>query len=265
MSGTNSSISKPSSGTSLPVPEVRIQSLPEVQPANILASRSYDGDPLEWVKYPVIVAADIPVALLNPQLELRLELLRYVGSGQKRDAGLKVSQPAGYKHPADFRNGAGTFTGLDTHCGIPTGISILDRQTVWQITDRNQIIPVDLGGFFKLRSSLYRDLDGTNQVAQILTPSWAPSKGRRQNDIRKRVPYGPRRMPGYFAFRYSVKNLVDGRGFLTGPLSKTLSAYGYNNTFNFNPVEAQRQGRPVVQARPGAQKITVAFGAQQST
>jgi hypothetical protein len=220
---------------------------------------------IQWESYPVVVANNIHPSMLDPALDLRLELLRYCPKKKsyKSDFGYKFIR-ARYAHPQNQDGLTWPHNGADTHNGNTYGTSA-NRITEWVITQRNQKVGINLAQFFKVGNIRFRDPSNVDQTVQALIPTtkrvstpftYPPRKGLTRNFA-----------PQFFAFRYSILDVNKGVGRVTGPISHTLvashkyspvvedinyqvanngvKAYNLNSSFNINVMKVSFDRRHV--------------------
>lgn len=224
---TSSYVSPSPSSLILPEAEVR------VSPQDA-ASKRYDpsapgGDngnfDVSWDRRPVVVAVDVSPDLLDPSLGLCVE----VGRVKKVSARFGVSRTGSTDIVWPSQTIAGVYTsGHDRRDGghfDTSGAAItLDRQTLFPVTTRNQVIPLEsITAFMQLRNVRYWDATNPNNLAdaQVLVPSGG-KVGMRSPGNRK--GYAQAYYPARFAFRYSIINPADPLGGrIAGPRSSIIT------------------------------------------
>lgn len=217
-------------GIGLPVPHVGIVGAVTANcPDNGIDTTS-DGSvaPL-WKNYPTILASNISSVLLDPALDLRVELLWFK---RKRKRGRTSNFPnptyqqvgSRWTHPVNWVSGnQNPHPGADTNNGTVNNV-VGDRISEWSITTRNQRIRVNLSKFFRAVNFRYRNPAGASQSTQALIASYRGTNAGMAS-------FQPVRgvssayIPTFFAFRYSIKDLANGGvGRITGPISEIIQA-----------------------------------------
>ncbi len=218
--------------------------------------RSADGvvTPV-WTNYPVIAATNVPINLLEPAFDLRLELVLWRAKQMKKVAGTNRYIPSGWKHPTDFdAMASGIHQGGDSHNGSQDNV-VDSRKSEWIITSKNQIEVVNLSGYFRAKDIKYRDNAGVEQIQQVLCPVTttqraAPGKMGGLKGINARLT------PLYFAFRYSMKDVEYGVGRVIGPISPVMVASHKYSPFVIDPTFKYANGNKVGYLLNGSYDIT---------
>lgn len=225
----------------LPTPRVRLARDNPIGLPTILEGGGGAGPALTWVTHPQVVAINVPTALLDPALDLRVELLRYKKAKSQSRPGWGT-----YVHPSHYMVGSNP-NGSDTHGGQHTdtaGIPItINRPSEWSVTSRNQVIDlVDLAVWFSMLDVDYQDaVTLTNQ--QVTLPCPAGEGKTFGYYYGRRFMYVSRFRPNYFRFRYSILDLDEGRGRLTGPQTPTLAVSTDIFPFLVDDAVSAAQGR----------------------
>lgn len=240
MSWTSGSLTtKKSSWGWLPMPKVRLQPWDPAQPFAIIDWYKYGSNTVWWQyklhNYPEIITMD----LTDEQIAKWVWIEMLVYNRGKSQYSWSTNEDAWYKIPTSYIGGVNTLGNLDTRWGIHTfawGWALaVDRPNHYQVTDRNQVIPV--------RQYLH------NRMSQVwiqyndavLWPSvvWAltVSQGIRNswpNYPWSRFGYSSRYRPLYFAFRYIMK-ADDGYSYISWPLTRVIKLAQEEHPFIFNP------------------------------
>ncbi len=217
-------------GIGLPVPHVGIVGTVSANCPDNGIDTTADGSvaPL-WKNYPTILANNISSPLLDPALDLRVELLWFK---RKRKRGRSTNTPDPYyqqvgsrwTHPMNWVGGnQAPFPGADTNNGV-TNTVIGDRISEWAITTRNQRVRVNLSKFFKAVNFRYRDPAGATQSAQALIAAYRGINAG-MSSFQPVRGVSSAYVPTFFAFRYSINDLANGGvGRITGPISEVIQA-----------------------------------------
>jgi hypothetical protein len=110
----------------------------------------------------------------------------------------------------------------------------LSRISEWKITQRNQSIAPDFGGFFNYQLVDYVDLSGNQTSLKMAVPTYM-GKASWSRAPTTRAAYSRRVTPNYFKFRYAIKDLAKGKGFIVGPNSEAVAALHHTQPFIFDP------------------------------
>lgn len=225
--------------TQLPMPKVRLQPWDPAQPFAIIDWYKYWGNTVwgqyKLFNYPEVITMD----LTDEQIAKWVWIEMLVYNRGKSQYSWSTNEDAWYKIPTSYIGGVNTLGNLDTRWGIHTfawGWALaVDRPNHYQVTDRNQVIPV--------RQYLH------NRMSQVwiqyndavLWPSvvWAltVSQGIRNswpNYPWSRFGYSSRYRPLYFAFRYIMK-ADDGYSYISWPLTRVIKLAQEEHPFIFNP------------------------------
>lgn len=208
-----------------PIPNVGLrQDTDHPCPGNGL-TRSADGIVTpSWTNYPVVVCNNIPNNILEPAFDLRLELMIWRPKENKSSIdGLHKKRKAGWKHPTDFDAiSSGVHGGADSHNGSQDNV-VDPRKSEWVISQNNQVVAVNLSGYFRAKDVNYRDNAGAFNLVQALCPvTMVGVAGFNSKGGLKGI--NPRLTPLYIAFRYSMRDVDRGIGRVTGGLSKVIAA-----------------------------------------
>jgi hypothetical protein len=217
-------------GIGLPVPHVGVVGAVTFNCPDNGIDTTADGSvaPL-WKNYPTILANNVSSVLLDPALDLRVELLWFK---RKKKRGRATNTPgptyqqvgSRWAHPMNWVGGnSNPHPGADTNNGTVNNV-VGDRLSEWSITTRNQRVRVNLSKFFKAINFRYRDDLGNSQVVQALAAAYRGANAGLSS-------FQPVRgvssafIPTFFAFRYSIKDIPNGGvGRITGPLSEIIQA-----------------------------------------
>jgi hypothetical protein len=242
---------KSSGGFGLPIPSVRVSGNPAPYPSTLTNSKATnDGTAWTWQSWAEVVALNIPEALLAPELELQIDLMRWIGEGRANQKGTPVSVGGGFSHPAHYDTSQPTRTGTDTHAGKFQNPNNFSRFTEWRITTRNQVVVPDFGGFFNHLDLAYRDLANNIKFRKMAVPTFVSRAGFARVPS-TRMSYSRRCTPNYFTFRYAIKDVAKGKGFITGAMSDIVSALHHQQPFDFDPVTSRDVGENVCSLTPG--------------
>jgi hypothetical protein len=209
----------------LPAPHVTLlsPSSSRATPGIINLSETANSNPLTWRNWPEVVALNLGQGLLAASLDLRLELLWF--SPGRNGPGVSRRGPQAMKHPANSPAPGGNVGGSSTHGGS-TNNSNIPAISEWPITVNGQVVPVDLGPFFKTVNARYRSFvpPSTSDISTtvLVTTPRNTVQTEAFATTSTSVGYSRRVRPGYFAFRYSVRD-TDGRRRLTGPMSAIIA------------------------------------------
>lgn len=259
MAGSSAFYTKQQEIIGLPVPEVSIETRPEATPQVILDSRTSDGKSLIWNNWLVLTATNLPTSLLDPELDLRFDLNRYVGSKKSKRNGVYRASGGGFTHPATYDSSLPNPAGGDTHCGATNGVTIATRISEWPVLIRNQKTPIDVGAFFKFAPVFYRDATGQSITnLAIPTPTWHASAGVPTNITLRRIS-SRRKMPNRFTFSYSVKDLKKGKGRIVSAESQVFAASTHLQPFIFNEAASALNGAACATLNPNFQATTMQF------
>lgn len=196
----------------LPVPKVRLQR------QTVVSAQMANGAGCSVYRHPEIVA-DVHTALLDPALDLRLEILRQVSGA--RSTPRRRTRRWTFAHPVPFDGVASAVSGRgDSYGGATNGV-IPPRPTEWAVTSRNQVIVPEIAAHFDLRPVTYAAKSGLTQIELAIYRGRRGQTGRFGNQS---FPGSPRRVgPGHFRFRYSVKDPDHPVGRILGPESTTIA------------------------------------------
>ena len=222
----------------LPMPKVRLQPWDQAQPFAIVDWYKYWGN-ATWGQYklhnyPEVITMD----LTDEQIAkgVRVEMLTY-NRGKSQYAST-TNEDAGYKIPTSYIGWVNTLGNLDTRWWQQTFFWVwllaVDRPNHYQVTDRNQVVPVwqYLHNRMSQVGIAYRDItnntsiSGALTVAQGMRNSWP-------NYPWSRFGYSSRYRPLYFAFRYVMK-ADDWYSYISWPLTRVIKLAQEEHPFRYN-------------------------------
>lgn len=222
----------------LPMPKVRLQPWDPANPFVIM----------DWYKiwanavwgqyrlhnYPEVITMD----LTDEQIAkgVRVEMLTYNrGKNQYASA---TNEDAWYKIPTSHVWWVNTLGNLDTRGGIHTFVWLwalaVDRPNHYQVTDRNQVVPVrqylhnrmSQIGIVYNDATIWQTSVWALTVVQGMRNSWP-------NYPWSKFGYSSRYRPLYFAFRYIMK-ADDGYSYISWPLTRVIKLTQEEHPFNYN-------------------------------
>lgn len=224
----------------LPMPKVRLQPWTQAQPFAVIDRYKYGGNTTGWqyrlYNYPEIVTMD----LTDEQIEkgVWVEMLTY-NRGKSQYSTWNTD--AWYKVPVSRVGWVNTLWNLDTRWGwqwfINAGALAVDRPNHFQVTDRNQVLPVRQYLHNRMSQIGIRYWDAATNtdmtqdaltVAQWMRATWL-------NYAQNKFWYSPRYRPLYFKFRYIMK-ADDGYSYVSWPLTPVIKLAQKEHPFDFDPI-----------------------------
>lgn len=271
--GTGQSLGAPAPLPQLPIPSValvdpRSKSGSALNPLGLDTSQPIGaGSPgaFAMARMPLFSAAGIDKRLLDPELDLRLELGWYRKASGKGKTGwhhpnhddtLTVS----YNEPvAPVLPNTPLRGGLGFHC------------TEWSITSVNQSFIIgSLAQFFRPIDVPYVDVNGNeNVVLSAYIPTYANRiKNNGGHKKGRTFAYDTSFRPNYFAFRFSTKDKTATNGRRNeGPWSKTIAMSNAVFPFQTDDTASKANGRTCAAIAPGyvAEDFQCWFGTRLPT
>ena len=224
--------------TQLPMPKVRLQPWDQAQPFAVIDWYKYWGNAVwgqyKLFNYPEVVTMD----LTDEQIAkgVRVEMLTY-NRGKSQYAST-TNEDSWYKIPTSYIGWVNTLGNLDTRWGIHNFVWVwplaVDRPNHYQVTDRNQVIPVRQ--YLHNRMSqvwiAYRDITNNTSYTWALTVSqWMRNSW--PNYPWSKFGYSSRYRPLYFAFRYIMK-ADDWYSYISWPLTRVIKLAQEEHPFIYN-------------------------------
>ena len=222
----------------LPIPKVRLQPWEASQPFAIIDWYKYWSNGVWWQyelrNYPEVITMD----LTDEQIAkgVRVEMLVY--NRGKSQYSWTTNEDAGYKIPTSYIWWVNTLGNLDTRGGIHTfawGWALaVDRPNHYQVTQRNEVIPVRqyLHNRMSQVGIAYRDITNNTSIVGALTVSqWMRNSW--PNYPWWKFGYSSRYRPLYFAFRYIMK-ADDGYSYISWPLTRVIKLAQEEHPFSYN-------------------------------
>lgn len=224
----------------LPTPKVRLQPWNPAQPFAIIDRYKYwgnaTGGQYKLYNYPEVVTMD----LTDEQIAkwVRVEMLVY--SRGKSPYNGNTNEDSAYKVPVSWIGWVNTLGNLDTRWGSQSFVGAwalaVDRPNHYQITDRNEVIPVRQ--YLHNRMSQVGISYNDSVLWQSIAPALTVSQGMRNswpNYPWSRFWYSSWYRPLYFKFRYIMK-ADDWYSYISWPLTPTIKLCQEEHPFNFDPV-----------------------------
>ncbi len=235
-------------GVFIPVPKVAIAT----QSQTVTSSFFADGTNIAWKTLPRVTVTNIPDSMLgNPAVGLRLELVRYVNMSSYKvrldinGGSYRSRQKNGFVHPANYdpANGITNPSGSNTGGGVTNNVAV-SRISEWAVTGEGQVIDIDLGAYFKPMSVEYRDTNGNISALAVAKPTGV--QRRTVLGTGRFKGYSRAKIPGYFAFRYSIIDPDNAQERVYGGVSELVVATNAVQPFAENFVATQAFGVPCV-------------------
>lgn len=221
----------------LPMPKVRLQPWTQAQPFAVVDWYKNWWNATGWqyklFNYPEVITMD----LTDEQIAkwVWVEMLIY---NRGKSQYLSRNNDAWYKVSVWHIWGNNPLWNLDTRGWIHNFVwawpLAVDRPNHYQVTDRNQVVPVRQ--YLHNRMSqvwiAYKDItnntsfSGALTVAQWMRNSWP-------NYPWSKFGYSSRYRPLYFAFRYITK-ADDGYSYISWPLTRVIKLTQEEHPFNYN-------------------------------
>ena len=244
--------------TNLPAPKVRLQPWDQSQPFAVVDWYKYWGN-TTWGQYKLFNYPEvITVDLTDEQIAkwVRVEMMVY--NRGKSQYTIATNEDAGYKIPTSWIGWVNTLGNLDTRWWAQQFVSAwslaVDRPNHYQVTDRNQVIPVReyLNNRMSQVDIVYRDTSWTTQYSGCLTVAqWMRNAG--SNKPWNKFWYSPWYRPLYFAFRYIMK-ADDWYSYISWPLTRVIKLTQEKHPFNYNADASNILGAPANVINPLADR-----------
>jgi len=254
--GTDNLLYAPS-GIHLPIPRIHLVNptslaVTPLNPGSLNMSAPIafsGGSSFTCNRIPVFSSSGIDDKLLDPALDLRLELGWYRKASNRKKTG--------WHHPTHDATTtmlygepiAPTLPASQLRGGDPIGCS------EWSITQADQSFIIgNLAQYFREQVVVYRDVNGNeNQLLATYIPRYAARiRGSASNKSGRTFAYNTIYRPNYFAFRFSTANATGVKGQRNeGPWSKTVAMSHSEMPFQTDDTASKLYGKTCAAIAPG--------------